>query len=268
MTAWRMAFRVGPGGTELWPDCRRRGVAAITYSPLYDVDLSKYQPNEPEALWARLSAPQKYSLRQVAYRMRKGDVIYAKQGSTIVGKGIVRGPYRFDWKNRLRVHGDIPWAHQVPVQWLSDFAPIEVSLGDQQLWTVRELTASQVRRVEREQQQACSNWTRAKKTTKQAEPTAVDFPSARETKRITSRVRRIIRDTKTARLVKAMRENKCQICGKALYLDDERSYAESHHIQPLGAPHNGPDVAENILCVCPITTHSWILELSVYRNVN
>jgi predicted restriction endonuclease len=28
-------------------------------------------------------------------------------------------------------------------------------------------------------------------------------------------------------------------------------YAEAHHIKPLGAPHNGPDVRANILCVCP-----------------
>ena len=28
-------------------------------------------------------------------------------------------------------------------------------------------------------------------------------------------------------------------------------YAEAAHIQPLGKPHNGPDVPENILCLCP-----------------
>lgn len=25
----------------------------------------------------------------------------------------------------------------------------------------------------------------------------------------------------------------------------------AHHIKPLGGEHNGPDVRENILCVCP-----------------
>ena len=25
----------------------------------------------------------------------------------------------------------------------------------------------------------------------------------------------------------------------------------AHHIQPLGQPHNGPDVIGNIICVCP-----------------
>ncbi len=28
-------------------------------------------------------------------------------------------------------------------------------------------------------------------------------------------------------------------------------YAEAAHIRPLGAPHHGPDVVENILCLCP-----------------
>ena len=28
-------------------------------------------------------------------------------------------------------------------------------------------------------------------------------------------------------------------------------YAEAAHIRPLGAPHNGPDTSDNILCLCP-----------------
>jgi putative restriction endonuclease len=28
-------------------------------------------------------------------------------------------------------------------------------------------------------------------------------------------------------------------------------YAEAAHIKPLGRPHNGPDVLENLLCLCP-----------------
>ena len=28
-------------------------------------------------------------------------------------------------------------------------------------------------------------------------------------------------------------------------------YAEAHHLQPLGGDHHGPDVIENIICVCP-----------------
>lgn len=28
-------------------------------------------------------------------------------------------------------------------------------------------------------------------------------------------------------------------------------YAEAAHIRALGSPHNGPDVIENVLCLCP-----------------
>jgi len=44
---------------------------------------------------------------------------------------------------------------------------------------------------------------------------------------------------------------RCQICGVALQLNDGTLYAEAHHIKPLGIPHNGPDIAENILVLCP-----------------
>jgi hypothetical protein len=156
MTVWRMAFRVGTGGEEMWLPCKRSGVAAITYPPIYDIDLSKCPRYEPKKQWAQLSAPQKYSLRQVAYEMKKGDVIYAKQGSMIVGKGIVKGSYRFERKKRIQIGKDIPWMHRVPVKWLSDFVPVEVSLGDQQRWTVRKLSAGDVRKVEREEQRTRS----------------------------------------------------------------------------------------------------------------
>ena len=31
----------------------------------------------------------------------------------------------------------------------------------------------------------------------------------------------------------------------------DSTYSEAHHIRPLGSPHNGPDIAENILVLCP-----------------
>jgi predicted restriction endonuclease len=42
----------------------------------------------------------------------------------------------------------------------------------------------------------------------------------------------------------------CQVCRERLHLAN-CTYAESHHIKPLGSPHNGPDVEGNILVVCP-----------------
>jgi len=64
-------------------------------------------------------------------------------------------------------------------------------------------------------------------------------------------VSRLIRDTKLSREVKAIHDNTCQICGYRLELSTETTYAEGHHLQPLGQDHSGPDVKENIICVCP-----------------
>ncbi len=72
---------------------------------------------------------------------------------------------------------------------------------------------------------------------------------------------RIIRDTKVSSWVKYVHEYKCQICETALKIDDYEFYAEAHHLKPLGNGHNGPDVVENIICVCP--NHHALLDLAV-----
>ena len=33
--------------------------------------------------------------------------------------------------------------------------------------------------------------------------------------------------------------------------DTRRALCEGAHIRPLGAPHDGPDTPDNILCLCP-----------------
>lgn len=79
---------------------------------------------------------------------------------------------------------------------------------------------------------------------------ANDLPSP-QPERIATTTYRILRDTELARQVKVAHEFRCQICGHTIELADGSRYAEAHHIQPLGAPHNGPDVIGNILCLCP-----------------
>lgn len=64
-------------------------------------------------------------------------------------------------------------------------------------------------------------------------------------------VNRIIRDTTMARFVKILHNNHCQLCGKAIQLSNRILYSEAHHIKPLGEPHNGPDIIENIIILCP-----------------
>jgi putative restriction endonuclease len=63
-------------------------------------------------------------------------------------------------------------------------------------------------------------------------------------------VERLIRRAAVAESVKQLHGYRCQVCGERLGTP-AGPYAEAAHIRPLGRPHNGPDVAENMLCLCP-----------------
>jgi predicted restriction endonuclease len=82
-------------------------------------------------------------------------------------------------------------------------------------------------------------------------PQAIDINEPTQPERVLQETYRVLRDTGLARMVKESHQYRCQICGQTLKLSDGAPYAEAHHIIPLGKPHNGPDVRNNILCVCP-----------------
>jgi hypothetical protein len=152
MTTWRMSFRVGNRGKKMWPDCQRLGIAAITYSHLARTDLSSRPQGEPKDLWNKLEPTQKASLRRLAYEMESGDVIYVKQGTKIVGRGVVKGPrgrraYQFDSAFRLVDPNGYPWSHQVPVDWSPNFPRVRLLLGGEQV-TLKKLSGTDVRRIE------------------------------------------------------------------------------------------------------------------------
>lgn len=61
---------------------------------------------------------------------------------------------------------------------------------------------------------------------------------------------RIVRDTAVVRRLKRLHDFRCQLC--TTRLDTPAGpYAEGAHVRPLGHPHDGPDVLENLLCLCP-----------------
>ncbi|MFJ9456578.1 YDG/SRA domain-containing protein [Kitasatospora sp. NPDC101447] len=82
-------------------------------------------------------------------------------------------------------------------------------------------------------------------TTTAVEPTGQVAPTRTE-----AMVQRIVRSTRVANFVKRAHDFTCQVCGTQLRTPTG-SYAEAAHIRGLGAPHNGPDVAGNVLCLCP-----------------
>lgn len=103
-----------------------------------------------------------------------------------------------------------------------------------------------------------------------APPVAVDIETPPG--RYETTTYRIIRDSFIARRVKQLHNYECQLCGQTILLSDGLRYAEAHHIKPLGEPHNGPDHAGNIVCVCP-NHHAELdfgarpLDLSTLRRV-
>lgn len=61
---------------------------------------------------------------------------------------------------------------------------------------------------------------------------------------------RIVRDYRVAEEVKGLYADTCQVCRTQLRTA-AGTYSEAAHIRPLGAPHRGPDVPSNLLCLCP-----------------
>ena len=119
MNYWRMAFRIGSQGYEMWPDCYERGIAAIGYytndgEPVVE-DCSKLTEDEYNKIWRRRRprpGTARKSLKNVAYRMKKDDIIYVKQGPSIVGKGVITREYKYP--NILRGTEE-EWEHFVTV---------------------------------------------------------------------------------------------------------------------------------------------------------
>jgi len=59
-----------------------------------------------------------------------------------------------------------------------------------------------------------------------------------------------LRDTVLGLTLKRLYRHKCQVCLKGVPLAGA-DYVESHHLRPLGRPHNGPDTPGNIIVICP-----------------
>ena len=157
MAAWRMSMRPHKDWrklkmTNVWEECYQHGVAAIAYTPMLAIDLSRLRRFEPAKAWAELSGAQKGSFRRVVYdaaddEIKTDDVIYVKQGPLIVCKGVVTGPYQFDKANRI-LGVTMPWQHQRPVKWEKGFPEITIEVGGSQIHTVQQLTDDDVARIE------------------------------------------------------------------------------------------------------------------------
>ncbi|SFR46414.1 HNH endonuclease [Halogeometricum limi] len=74
----------------------------------------------------------------------------------------------------------------------------------------------------------------------------LDAPERVETTRA-----RVVRNSAMIRRLKERYDATCQVCRARRRQGPTSGYAEGHHLRPLGRPHDGPDVAENVLVLCP-----------------
>lgn len=62
-----------------------------------------------------------------------------------------------------------------------------------------------------------------------------------------------LRNRVYVRELKRLYENTCTFCGErtVVGVEPDHFYSEVAHIKPVGAPHGGPDIRENMLVLCP-----------------
>ena len=94
-------------------------------------------------------------------------------------------------------------------------------------------------------------------------------PSYEAPERASSTVNRIRRNPKIGEKIKELYGNKCQVCN--VFLETPTgSISIGAHIRGLGSPHNGPDMIENMLCLCPnhhdqFDSYSFYIDSSSYK---
>ena len=75
----------------------------------------------------------------------------------------------------------------------------------------------------------------------------LDYQRVERSKSTTNRLKR---NPKISEKIKEIYGYRCQVCGVFLQAPSG-PIAIGAHLMPLGQPHNGPDVRENLLCLCP-----------------
>lgn len=122
--------------------------------------------------------------------------------------------------------------------------PASVSRG---IWTLTEAGWEEYRKIQKSSSavESIKENKGPSLTQPGSEPLGQEFPSRAEIS-----IQRIIRSTAVADYVKRIHDYTCQVCDIRL-VASKGPYSEAAHIRPLGQPHSGPDLAANVLCLCP-----------------
>lgn len=243
-------LRIAPSQTDRVPDALADGELIIGWSyasGLLDpsADLARfreiiqrtYHHGEKNELKAGKAAG---SLWRFIREMGKGDIILVPHGKDFYVARVSEPAYH----DPARVADDT--AHRRPVEWLNHALPLPQSAASPALQTRfrRPRAVTPVTDLLADVLSLPIDWSPP------ATPPAVDLDLT-GAPRIKTDVYRIVRDTDLTRRLKALHRDRCQICGDAIALSNGRTYSEAHHIQPLGTPHGGPDIAQNVVVLCP-----------------
>jgi len=168
--------------------------------------------------------------------MKPNDIIYVKDGPSLVGKGRVASAYYFDDVHCIVDENGMPWPHQLKVDWSTGFPRVELLLGAEQI-TVRRLTKVEVDEVEE----------------------SVSSEDARETeflafegKATKAEVDLLFRNRTLVSIKKQLSDCRCEICNfkyQELYGQPGAGFIIAHHLKPISS---GPRVnrLEDIALVC------------------
>ncbi|RPK38635.1 HNH endonuclease [Streptomyces sp. ADI93-02] len=166
-----------------------------------------------------------FTIRVGEHTLRVAAALAAAEGSPVIGPNMIEAAWSLVWRS---------------VRDVADLAHTGSSLVEDPLAKTRVATPPNAGSVGNHEE---PSW-----HAESAEPDSPDTPVQRRT----AVVQALDRDSRVKRQVKAWYHHTCQFCGTVIELPAPPfAYSEAAHIQALGAPHNGPDRVENVLCLCP-----------------
>jgi hypothetical protein len=124
-----MKLRAGNHGDDMWPLCQSRGIVSITYTPIYNADLTSLSKDDVDK---NIKTAARASIRRFGWDMKGGDVIYVgdSESKSIIARGYIttevgKRAYRYNAQGAITEPSNpsVSWRHEVPVRWDSDFVP-------------------------------------------------------------------------------------------------------------------------------------------------
>lgn len=264
MRYWLMALREGNRGDDMWPDCFKKGIAAIGYADDHGrpvvTDCSRLSLAEYDRFWQKKyprNTSGKASLRRLAYEMQPGDTIYVRGGmKAIVGKGKIINRYKYDPK--IFKAG---WEHYVKVEWEKDFPELKLHLKTPPLLTVFELVAQNLREIQTAEDEYFTKYEPDDDYQTEVQQASPKVPSAIIQKpkyTVQQGHRKLITSPELAAYCLAQAGYRCEANHSHTTFISKASgknYVEAHHLIPLKRQAEFPQFAidnqANIIALCP-----------------